>query len=384
MRAADAWRADHVDHAGVARGGRRGSGRARLLGSGLLRVRFEDDVAKLSPMDPAIFAEDARVRERVGASETGRAVFAVAADRETALRLNDAVALRLDAARRAGAIDEYQSLHRFLWSRALQDRNLETIQATPQLYERTRAALAARGFRPELFTPLREALAARPPPVTLDELLATPLAELVRPFEVPVGDQTSFVSFLRGVRDAPALERALEGLEGVDMVDQHSFVESSFRAFRDQTLRLVGLGLVGVVALLALRYRSPGAVLAAFLPAFLAAAATAAGFAWLGTPLHLVHLLGLLLVLSMGVDYGVLPGGGSPRRRERRARHARCQRSAWCSIARRPALSFGLLALSTNPALSRAGVTIAVGVVLSLVLAPVALVAARPAATSHG
>jgi predicted exporter len=84
-----------------------------------------------------------------------------------------------------------------------------------------------------------------------------------------------------------------------------------------------------------------------------------------GIALHLMHVLGLLLVLSIGVDYGVFLA------------EARLdgEQSATTVVGVAVAcastvLSFGLLAASSNPALAAVGITTAIGVILSFALAP--------------
>ena len=43
---------------------------------------------------------------------------------------------------------------------------------------------------------------AAPPPLTYDDLLRSPLVNLVRPFRLRVGTQVGYLNLLSGVRDA--------------------------------------------------------------------------------------------------------------------------------------------------------------------------------------
>ena len=87
-----------------------------------------------------------------------------------------------------------------------------------------------------------------------------------------------------------------------------------------------------------------------------------------GLPTNLLHVLSLLLVLSMGVDYGVflVESTGS----EVSADATLMSLLACCLTT---VLSFGLLALSGTPALRAIGLVTGIGVSLSLVLAPLSL-----------
>ena len=138
---------------------------------------------------------------------------------------------------------------------------------------------------------------------------------------------------------------------------------------RRQTLQLVALGLLVVLAMIGARYRRIGPTLAAFLPALLAAGAGLAVLVLAGFALNLLHVVSLLLVLSMGVDYGVF----LVESREHPGEVAATVLSLLaCCLS--TVLAFGLLAMSSNPALRAIGLTTGLGVLASLLLAPTALI----------
>jgi predicted exporter len=89
---------------------------------------------------------------------------------------------------------------------------------------------------------------------------------------------------------------------------------------------------------------------------------------FLGRELSLLHVLSLVLVLSIGVDYSVF----LVESRNEPARAGTTLTSllaAWLTTLG----SFGLLALSQAPALRAIGETIALGVTFSLILAPLGM-----------
>jgi predicted exporter len=333
-------------------------------------VRWDDDLSALQDLDADLVAEDRRVRDQVSQMEAGRLVVALGATDEEALRRNDLVFERLERARAAGEIGDFRSLHSLLWSADLQRRNRARVAASPRLAERTLSALAREGFRPEAFAQFGEALAAEDPgPLTWEALRRSALADLVRPFRATVDGQVAAFTFLRDVRDPGALAARLRGLDEVVYFDQIEFLGATYRTCRARTLELMGLGLVAVFLMIFVRYRRVGLSLAAFAPAILAAATSLALATWItGAPANLLHLVGLLLVLSMGEDYGVFVVE-SRRDRGELASTAVAVTMACATTV----LSFGLLALSSNPALRAVGLTTGLGMVLSLLLAPTAL-----------
>lgn len=347
-----------------------------VCGLGLPELKWLDDPKGLYAEDPSLAAERDRVRGRVSRMDGARFVIALGPDVETALQRNDQVYQRLLAAEREAALLGFQSLHTFLWSAELQRKNLAQVRGAPRLAERTLAALSREEFVAAAFQPYRAALqelADEPPaPLTLEDLLASPLAQAVRPFVVRLADgQVAVLTFLRGVTEGEGLGQRLDDLEGVHYLDQNAFLSRVYGSYRGQLLRLVGLGLLAVLALLAWRYRRLRATLAAFLPALLAALTTLAVMALAGFPIHLLHVAALLLVLSMGADYGIFLA-------ESRA-HPAGLSATLLSVAIACAttiLAFGLLGLSSAPVLRAIGLTCGLGVSLALVLAPAALVLA--------
>lgn len=343
---------------------------------GLTRLRWSDDLKLLTATDPVMLAEDEGVRARVARMDSGRFVVAIgsgpdlASADEAALVVNDAVYEQLSAAQAAGELDEFRSLHTFVRSAASQQRSLAALQA-PELPERLAAAFTSEGFTAGAFARFFSDMSEVPGPLRLADLQGSPLADLVRSFRVELaGPQptVAVLSLVRGVKEGGALARRLAAAPGSHYFDQSATMASAYGRYRERTLELMSLGLVGVFALLWLRYRRVMLALSAFAPAVLAAGATIGLLALAGVTVGLLHVVALLLVLSMGVDYGVFLAES----RADPAGFAATLLSVLLACAS-TVLAFGLLAMSASPALQAIGLTVGIGVLLSLVLAPAAL-----------
>jgi predicted exporter len=182
------------------------------------------------------------------------------------------------------------------------------------------------------------------------------------------------VVMLRGL-DGPALlprlAAAANDLPGVRWIDKTAEISSLLARYRVSMTWLLLLSHAVVLLVLWLRYRS--GAWRAWLPTAIASALTLALLGWMDQPLQLFNVLALALLLGVGVDYGVFllehQGDGS----------------AWLAIVIGGAstwLSFGLLALSSTPALRAFGLTLAIGLVLVGVLAP-ALRAPNPPSNQY-
>ncbi len=350
-----------------------------VLVIGAPQVAWNDDIKLLTTTDPAMLAEDEGVRGRVARMDSGRFIVAIGsgvdleAAEEAALVVNDAVHEVVVTARAAGELTEFRSLHSFVRAAAAQEASLAALRE-PTLPARLDAAFVAEGFRAGSFAQFFSDMSSAPGPVKLAALASTPLADLVRSFRVELGGDVeaaptvAVLSFVRGVRAGGALRGRLAAVPGSHYFDQGETMAAAYGDFRERTLQLVLFGLLGVFALVLLRYRRLGLALAAFAPAVLAAGATVGLLAIFGVELGLLHVVALLLVLSMGVDYGVFlaesrddPGG-----------FAATLLSVLIACLS-TVLAFGLLAMSASPALRALGITVGLGVLLSLVLAPAAM-----------
>jgi predicted exporter len=344
-----------------------------LCAIGLPRLRWVDDVSALNTVTPELVAEDLRVRERVGKSDPGRFVIALGDNDEQALAKNDQVALRLQDLVGEHQLEGFRSLHTLLWSAGSQERSRLALAADPSLPARLGRAFEAEGFVADSFASFATDLAAAPPaPLTFDALAASPLADLSRSFRVVIGGRVAIVTLLVGVHDGAALAASLADLPDVHYLDQREFFGEAYGRFRTRTLRMIAVGLIVVFAIVHARYRSVRLSLAAFLPCVLAAAATVSLFGLFGATLNLLHLVGLLLVLSMGADYGIFVVESRDHPEELGATLVSLVVAMLSTV-----LSFGLLGMSDNPALRALGITAGLGTLLSVVFAPAALVLFR-------
>ncbi len=337
-----------------------------VAAAGLPRLRWQDDPAYLTTPDPALLAEDQRVRAAAADVEPGRFVVALADDAEGALRRNDRVAERLRAAVADGHLEGARSLHALLFSEDLQRRNRAAFRAVSDAGLRIDTAFAREGFRPGAFAPFADELAAPgPAPLRPADLVGTPFERVLDATLVTLGSRSAAITYLRGVHSPEGIEAALVGLEGVHYFDQASLLRGIYRDYRRSTLQLVVFGGVLVFVALLARYRRGGAALAAFLPSALVALAVLGLFGLCGVPVNLLAVVSLVLVMGMGVDYGVFMVDAARDTARLDATLLGLAVSCLTTI-----FVFGTLALSEHPALRAIGATTGLGIALAFAVSP--------------
>ncbi len=348
---------------------------------GLPRLQIIDDVRVFNHADARMIAETNRARGAVGFGDAGRFVLVTGRGDEQALARNDRVFAALERAKREGAVTAFRSASYLLRAIETQREVQTALAARADLASSTKQALLQQGFAVERFAGADLTQARTFDPVTYELLLAQHLDGLVAPFRTEVRSEEGecaagcigYLSYVQGVLDPQRLRDLVADVDGAVYFDQLSYLERAYGTLRRRTFQLVCLGLLAVIALCALKYRSLRAGIAVITPALLSSVLAIAVMGLLGAPVTLFHFAAALLVLSMGEDYAVflLEAAGDPR--------ATTIASVSILIACvTTVVSFGLLALSAHPALASLGLVASLGVSFSLVLAPTAnLIAGR-------
>jgi predicted exporter len=339
---------------------------------GAPRLHFEDSLKALRTRAPALDAENEAVQQRIGRSGAGQVVIALGHDDEQALaRSEQALSKMEEAGVRA------RSISTFLPSLASQRARRARMTDDTTFLPRLRAELTRQGFVPEAFAGFERALQAPPVELTPEVVERSAFAaSWLAPFRAQLRGQVAYLTSIESsTADVGAM---LQGLEGVHFLDQEALYREAYRGFRTRTLWLLGLGLLLVLGILLARYRSAKVAVLGMVPAFLGAGAAIGIEALRGVPATVMHVIGVLLVLSMGVDYGIYALESQHSAEEGVTTLGSVVLAAMTTV-----LSFGLLGLSRNPALAAVGNTVGFGLVFTVLASPVLLAFTRRPGTER-
>ncbi len=341
---------------------------------------WENDLAALSPVPRELLRLDQDLRAALGAPEVGHLIVITAPDAETALRHSETIAAYLDGRQAEGVLAGYDGAMRYLPSAHTQRQRQALLPDAELLAANLTAAMGGLPFKAGLFTPFLDAIAAArtAPPLRPDDLRGTLLDTRIGALLLPGERGWTALLPLSGVRDARALAAGLPQSEAsrAYYLDLRAETNRLVAGFRAATLVRLGWGSALIVAVVWFGLRSWRGVAAALLPVLLALVFTVVALLALGERLSLFHLVSLLLVLGIGVDYGLFfsrPVADPDLRR--RTLHALL---VCCGSA---LTVFGMLSTSALPALRAIGLTVSLGVAASFI---VALVAARALLTRMG
>ena len=221
-------------------------------------------------------------------------------------------------------------------------------------------------FRDDQFGPFLEDVerARTAPDLSPAGLQGTAWGLAVRAYLVRQSGRVIALLPLAGVRDPRALGARVAALDDPALFAFNLQAESNamISAYRNQSLWLGLLGVIAITAVLAIGLRQLRGVIAILVPVLAAMFATAALLAFMQVKLSVFHLVSLLLVLGIGVNYALFFN----RDWREDAEHLRTAFSVLIACLT-TVCAFGALIASETPILRSIGSTVALGAVLSLV-----------------
>jgi len=345
---------------------------------GWLRLTSDDDIHLLIQRDPDLEQQEAFVREAIGV-ENSTQFFVVKGDSaEQVLQRAETLQRKLELPIAGASLKGVQSVAQFVPSAHQQAedraRLSKRVSADPQAL---RATLTDAGFRPEIAAKYVAAVEAAPgSPLTVDAWLAMPWSQPYRHLWLgqvsSAGAPRMFAAIVipTGVTTAqlPALAALADATPGIRFVDKPASVARLFATYRVDSGWWLAGALSLILMLFCLRYGVAAGVRVT-LPVVCAVGITFAVYGYAGIPLNLFHWLALMLVLGVGANYAVFLREGCARQRADIG-------GVWVGVllsASTTLLSFGLLGTSAMPVLRSFGMTLALGIVIAVALAPLGM-----------
>ncbi len=331
---------------------------ALLVAIGLVQLPVRDDLRQLQSSPPELVQQQRQVQQLLRWPSPGQFFLVSAASEDVLLQTEQRLIAALTPLREQRLISGWSALSDWV-------PPVERQREAAALTQRAESAVLA-----ELGRQLGERFerpATAPAALDLATWLAQPAAAALRGQWLgrqPDGTLASVVliSGLERPQQLSQVAAAAAGLPGVVWVDRVAQVSQLLARYRVAMGAVLALGFVVVGAALWLRFGRHA--WRAWLPSALACVISLSLLGWLGLPLQLFNVLALIILLGIGVDYGIF------------LLEHRADGSAWLAVvlgAASTLLSFGLLALSSTPALRAFGLTMAIGVTAVVLLSPLFL-----------
>lgn len=333
----------------------------RTLDAGL----WDDSLASLSPVPEARLAADNALRSAAATPDMRYQLVHHGDSLEALLRDSETVDLLLAKAVDDGLLESWQSVSQLLPSRRSQQRRQGAIPDQQILAERMSTALIDTPFRDNAFAAFIEsARAAKTLPLLMpQDVAATPLRSWLDSHLLQLDEQ--WVALISVVQPAAAslAQRVAEWDVSVDFVDLQAASIDLMRDYRGgaaRTILVAALLIVGLLWYVRGQFRQ---TLWIVLTVATALSATVAVIVTVHGSLTVIHLVALLLVLGLGLDYALFLS------RTESVSERRATDKGVLACAASTTLAFGILAGSTIPVLRFLGLTVAAGSAASFLIA---------------
>ncbi len=332
---------------------------------GCLRLGANDDIRLLQTPPKHLIDDQIKLSTLLDAPTPVQFFLVRGESAEMVLQREEILKKRLDPLIAQHKISGYQAMSNWVPSAQTQDARIALLKEKLLDGDGPLAQLAEKIGEDKIWTATTRAhLLEAGKLLTLDEFLKTPASEPWRHLWLgQVGGMTASIVALRGLSnvDLPLLQQAATGLDGVQWVDKVDEISSVLGRYREYMSLVVLAAYIVVFGLLFARYRRhTWRVLA---PTAVASISTLALLGFAGQNLQLFHVLALMLLLGVGVDYGIFMQEQSSKR----------DATSWLAVglsAANTILSFGLLGLSRTPALQAFGLTMLIGTALVWLIVP--------------
>lgn len=325
-------------------------------------LHWMSDLQELTPEMESLKAQDAKIRARMVSLEPGRFVLINADNSEQALQRLEQIYPLLDNLKKQGALRDYFGLHPWLLSQQQQRENARQLHAafSTKNSQQWQQALTEQGLSVAY---LGQLTYSESPFLMPEQLFATPLGHLLEQQLLTHEKQTLAIIWLAD-HEASALQTLFANHPFAHYISQRDMLNEMAITYQHkaQWMLLLGLGLIGL--LLSWRYKAIWQALDTLAPALLSAIFVLAGCTLTGVAISFLHLVGLLLVVSIGVDYGIFY-------RENRSDNLILTYQAMAASMLTTGIAFACLLLADTTVLKILAQIVSSGVLLSFLLCPI-------------
>ena len=331
------------------------------------------NVDSLSPIKEKRLAEGKLLRNDLGFWYGGSMMIVTDKDKESVLQYSERIQSYLDDLVNERVIEGYDMASHLIPSQQRQAVRKSEIMDIDVLRSNLESALTNLPFRKNTFDPfIKDVKTAKEmQPVAPLNLKDTAIGAKLNPLLFEFDGEAAGVILLHGITDDAKIKSFADQNEGL----YYMHLKTASTNLVARSVDRVGLSMIGCILViylsLAIAFKNLTRPLKIMVPTLSAAVIAAAILVLSGNPLSIFHLISLLLVVGLGLDYALffnrLPGNNSE--------WDTTFKSLWvCAIT--TILVFGILIFSQTPPLEAIGKTVGLGALISIIFA--AMWAATP------
>lgn len=324
---------------------------------------WQDDIVSLSPVSSSLIESDKQLRHLFQQQEVGKKILITASSIEALLQIEEKLVPSLDNLKQNGTIQQYQMLSQHLPSKQLQEQRQRNLPSNKSLNNALALATLNNDFKPKHFIPFAQSIeeSRQLPPLDYPKFLqGNQLSSTaIQQYMMPINNQFIGIIRLSGVSSDTEIEHFIQQHAELNLIyfNQRALVASQIHKIRTQLVGILAIFIIVLVISLGLKYRNLKDVSIILMPVILSIGATLVCFSLLEISLSIFHLMSLMLVVAIGLDYSLLFTQGASQKLHSKEWHKSIRVAFFTTLG-----SFSILALSQLALLQAIGVTVLIGI----------------------
>ena len=329
---------------------------------------WEQDISALSPIPDEARMLDRQLRQQLGVPDVNHVFILTNKSPELLLQETERLTSSLQSLVIMRVIQHVYSTTDLLPSQARQRQRQSLLPDRPVLEATTNNVIQDMPFKSEIFGPfIQDVDTSRSlPPLTINDIQATPLAQLINSDFFMRGDQWVSIIRLGGVVNQTAFTSWLEKhpTEKKSYFNLHQTASNLISVYQRKVVSWLIVGGFVMALILLLFTKSFSTTLRVLLAPVLAVIISLGIQVLFNLQLNLFHLLSILLIVGVGVDYSLFFNRTAKDRQEWEKNSHGVMVGASSTL-----VAFGVLIFSEIPVMVAIGQTVAIGVCACFILA---------------
>lgn len=328
---------------------------------GILKVKYNDDINNFRSPAPNLEAEEAILQKYTGNTEGNKFLVVLGKNDDEMLDNLSKVSISLNYMKNNGIIENYRSIGQYLSSEKQSKENRENLlRILNENDGEILNYLKNLGFKDSVLQNMKLEISHNNKILNLDFLLNSSVGKNFNMSTVLRNDSISAALILfDGISDENAM-KSLENEKTVFYINRVSQISSVLREYRENMQKTLLIAIAVIFSFILIYFtikRNFSTAVSVIIPPFLTLISVQAILGFCGVEQNLMHGVGQLLVLGVGIDYAVF--------RALSQKHSDETNFAVLLSAITTFMAFGLLLFTTTAALKSMGQVVAPGIILS-------------------
>ena len=334
--------------------------------------QFDNDITKLNYNSKEIMEKEHEFHNRYGDLSSSYMIVIKSQSLDDILQKNDLIYQILSEAKKNKLINGFFNIHPFLPSKKTQQKHINQLLSLNWPIIKTKIDRVARnlGFNNDAFLPfyqdITKAKSGEYPYITLQNIKQSPFNSFIDESLLKRNNYYYLFSYFKSLPNSDntlLIKKLNQPKDNIYYINQIDLIKQVMTMLKQEMSYFLLMAFIIIGMVLLILYKDIKKSLIAVMPAILGITCSLALFSLFDHNINIISLFAIILVLGIGLDYGIFMLGGMNKKIDNHTP------LAIIIAALTTILSFGILIISKNVALSSIGMIILPGIFFTVIFA---------------